>query len=95
MSSYFRDHTNRLVRVDPLRNLPLGYLTPSPTRSSPIDIPRFSEINIEPIHMDHHEQDPRGHGLGGAQNGEHGVDREVEDRDHMSNAGKSKPKLVP
>ncbi|GFZ14711.1 hypothetical protein Acr_24g0009010 [Actinidia rufa] len=37
--------------------------------------------------MDHHEQDPRGHGLGGAQNGEHGFDREVEDRDHMSNAG--------
>ncbi|GFY88708.1 late embryogenesis abundant protein, group 2 [Actinidia rufa] len=37
--------------------------------------------------MDHHEQDPRGHVLGGAQNGEHGFDREVEDRDHMSNAG--------
>ncbi|GFZ05261.1 hypothetical protein Acr_17g0008330 [Actinidia rufa] len=37
--------------------------------------------------MDHHEQDPREHGLGGAQNGEHGFDREVEDRDHASNAG--------
>ncbi|GFS34255.1 hypothetical protein Acr_00g0032950 [Actinidia rufa] len=37
--------------------------------------------------MDQHEQDPRGHGLGGAQNGEHVFDREVEDRDHMSNAG--------
>ncbi|GFZ19874.1 hypothetical protein Acr_28g0005790 [Actinidia rufa] len=37
--------------------------------------------------MDHHEQDPRGHGLGGAQNGEHGFDREVEDHDHASNAG--------
>ena len=87
MSSYFRDHTNRLVRVNPLHNLPLGYLTPSPIKSSPIDLPRFSEINIEPISMDHHEQDPIKHGLGGAQNEQHGFDRVVEDHEHASNAG--------
>ena len=39
MSSYFRDHINHLVRVDPLCNLPLGYLIPSPTRSSLVDLP--------------------------------------------------------
>ncbi|PSR98011.1 Immunoglobulin superfamily member 8 like [Actinidia chinensis var. chinensis] len=32
--------------------------------------------------MDHHEQDPMGYGLGGAQNGQHGFDRVVEDHEH-------------
>ena len=64
ISSYFRDHTNHLVRVDPLRNLPLGYLTPSPTRFSPVDLPQFSLVDIEPIPMDQHEQDSLGHVLG-------------------------------
>ncbi|GFZ06767.1 hypothetical protein Acr_18g0009370 [Actinidia rufa] len=43
--------------------------------------------------MDHHEQDPRGHGLGGARNREHGFDREAEDRDHAkpNNVNKSSP----
>ena len=66
MFSYFMNHTNRLVRIDPLRNLSLGYLTPSPTRSSSVDLPRFSMVNIEPISMDHDEQDPLGHVLCGA-----------------------------
>ena len=87
MSSYFRDHTNCLVRIDPLRNLSLGYLIPSPTRSSPIDLPRFPLVDIEPIPMDQHEQDPLGHVLGGAHNGQHGVNREVEDHERVSNAG--------
>ena len=82
MSLYFRDHTNRLVRVDPLRNLPLGYLTPSPTRSTPIELHHFLVVNIESILMDQHE-----HILGGAQNGQHGVNREVEDHERVSNAG--------
>ena len=57
---FFSDHTNHLVRVNPLRNLPLGYLTPSPTRSSPIDLPHFYLVNIELILMDQDE-----HVLGG------------------------------
>ena len=83
MSSYFRDHINYLVRVESLHNLPLGYLTPSLTRSSLIDLPYFPVVNIEPIPMDQHE-----HVLGGAQNGQHGVNREVEDHERASNAGK-------
>ena len=79
MSSYFKDHTNCLVRVDPLCNLPLGYLTPSPTHSSPVDFPQFLLFDIKPIPMDQHEQDPLGHDLGGALNGQHGVDKIVED----------------
>ena len=52
MSSYFRDHTRRLVRIDPLRNLPPGYLTPSLTRLSPIDLPRFPlVVDLGPIPM--------------------------------------------
>ena len=52
MSSYYRDHTHRLVRADPLRNLPLGYLTPSPTRHISVDIPRFpSLVDVEPVSM--------------------------------------------
>ena len=37
--------------------------------------------------MDHHEQDPMGHGIGGAQNGQHGVDMVVDDHEKTSNAG--------
>ena len=79
MSSYFRDNTNRFVQVDSLCNLPLGYLTPSPTRSSPVDLLRFPLVDIEPIPMDQHKQDPLGQFLGGALNGQHGVDRRVKD----------------
>ena len=64
MFSYFRDHTNRLVQVDPLHNLRLGYLTPSPTRCNPVDLSQFSLVDIEPISIDQHEQDPLGHVLG-------------------------------
>ena len=87
ISSHFRDHTNHLVRVDPLCNLLLGYLTRSPTRSSPVDLPQFSLVDIEPIPIDQHEQHPLGHVLGGAHNGQHGVDRVVEDHERASNAG--------
>ena len=38
--------------------------------------------------MDHHEQNLLGHVLGGAHNGQHGVNREVEDHETVSNAGK-------
>ena len=86
MFSYFRDHTNRLVRVDPLRNFPLRYLTPSSIRSSPIELPQFPMVNIEPILMDQHEQGLLGHVLGGAQNGQNGINREVEDHEMASNA---------
>ena len=58
MSLYFKDHINHLVRVDPLRNLPLGYLTPSPTRSNSVDLSRFPLVDTEPIPIDQHEQDP-------------------------------------
>ena len=52
MSSYYRNHTHRLVRADPLRNLPLGYLTQSPTWHTPVDLPRFPlSVDIEPIPM--------------------------------------------
>ena len=87
MSSYFRDHTNCLVRVDPLRNLPLGYLTLSLTRSSLIDLPRFSLVDIEPIPMDHHKQNPLGYVLGEAQNGQHEVNKEIKEHERASNAG--------
>ena len=83
MSSYFRDHTNYLVQVDLLRNLSLGYLTPSSNRSSSIDLPHIPMVDIEPILMDQHE-----HVLGGAQNGQYGVNREVEDHERASNVGK-------
>ena len=85
MSSYFRDHTNRLVRVDPLRNLPLGYLTPSPTRSSSVDLSQFPLVDIRPIPMDQHDQ--VGHVLGGAQHVQDGVNRDVVDQERESNAG--------
>ena len=38
--------------------------------------------------MDQHEQDPLGHVIGGAHNGQHVVNREVEDHERASNAGK-------
>ena len=92
MSSYFRDHTNRLVQIKPLRNLSIGYLTPSPIRSRRVDLPQFFLIDIRPIPMEQHEQVPPrhiptgthngqhellGHVLGGALNGQHGVDKRV------------------
>ena len=95
MSSYFRDHINRLVRVrvNPLRNLPLGYLTSSLTRSRPVDLPRFPVVKIEHIHMDYHKQDPLGHVLGEAYNGQHRVDRREKDHERASNAGKVEAQL--
>ena len=37
--------------------------------------------------MDQHERDPLGHVLGRVHNGQHGVDRRVEDHERASNAG--------
>ena len=91
MSSYFRDHTNRLFQVKPLCNLFIGYLTPSP-RSCLVDLPRFLLVDIWPIPMKQHKQDLPGHVpagahngqhellghiLGGELNGQHGVDKRV------------------
>ena len=87
MSLYFRDHINRLVRADPFRNLSLGHLTPSPTQSSPADLPKFPLGDIEPIPMDQHERNPLGHILGGAHNRQYRVNRRVEDHKSGNNAG--------
>ena len=86
ISLYFRDHTNRLVRVDPLRNLPLGYLTPSPISSNPIDLCQFPLVDIESIPMDQHKQDPLGHVIGGAHHRQYVVDRVIKDHERTSNA---------
>ena len=52
ISSYYRDHTHRLVRADPLRNLSSGYLTQSPTRHTLVDLSRFPLIvDLGPIPM--------------------------------------------
>ena len=60
MSNFFRDHTHRLVRVDPLRNLPPGSLTPSPTRRNPIDLPDFPlVVDLGPIPMENLNNLPR------------------------------------
>lgn len=59
MSYFFRDHTHRLVRVDPLRNLPPGYLTPSPTRRNPIELPNFPlVVDLGPIPMENLNNHP-------------------------------------
>ena len=60
-------------------------MTPSPIRSSPIDLTLFPLVDIEATPMDQHEQDPLGHVLGGAHNGQHGVDRREEDHERASN----------
>ena len=80
--------------MDPLHNLLLGYLTPSPTLFSLVDLPQFPLVDIKPIPMDHHEQGPLGHVLGGAQNGQHRVDRGVDDYDRASNAGEVEAQLL-
>ena len=43
--------------------------------------------------MDHYEQNPLGHVLGGAHNGQHRVDRREEDHERASNAGEVKAQL--
>ena len=77
-------------------------MTPSHTRSCSVDLPRFSLVDIRPIPMEQHEQDPSGHIPVGPHNGQreflghvlerelngqHGVDRRVEDQERASNAG--------
>ena len=69
-------------------------MTPSPIQSSPVDLSLFSLVNIEPIPMDQHKQDPLGHVLGGVHNGQHGVNREVEGHKRASNAGEVRPKFA-
>ena len=72
MSNFFRDHTHRLVRVDPLRNLPPGSLTPSPTRRNPIDLPDFPlVVDLGSISMEK-LNNLLGHLLGNGNNGENG-----------------------
>ena len=45
-------------------------------------------VDIEPIPMDQHEQDPLRLVLGGAHNEQHEVNRKVEDHERASNDGK-------
>ena len=71
MSSYFRDHTNHLIRFEPLRNLLIEYLTPSPIHSCPVDLPQFSLVDIQPTPMEQHEQDTPRHVPVNAHNGQH------------------------
>ncbi|XP_057487288.1 uncharacterized protein LOC130773354 [Actinidia eriantha] len=72
MSNFFRDHTHRLVRVDPLRNLPPGSLTPSPTRRNPIDLPDFPlVVDLGPIPMENLNNLPgNGNNEGNGNNGQ-------------------------
>ena len=108
MFSYFKDHLNCLVRVEPLCNLPIGYLTPSPTRSHLVNLAQFLLVDIRPIPMEQHKQDPPrhvlagahngqhellGHVLGRALNGQHGVDRRVEEQERFSNVGEVKAQI--
>ena len=71
----------------------MEYLKPSPIQSSPIDLPRFPLVDIEPILMDQHEQDPLGHVLGGAHNAQQGINKEVEDHEKASNVGEVKAQM--
>ena len=52
MTYFLRDHTQRLVRIDPLRNLPPGSLTPLPPRRTPTNLPHFPlVVDLGPIPM--------------------------------------------
>ena len=92
MSNFFRDHTHRLVRVDPLRNLPPGSLTPSPTRRNPIDLPDFPlVVDLGPIPMENLNNLPR-HLPGNGNNGNNRGNRNNE-HERASNVGEADAQL--